>query len=120
MSSRHTYIFQKDFTFEERCEKYRIIHEKHQTNLIPIICEYDVNLISGKAYGKFLIWKGFQLGQLIEVVRKRIKLQPDEAIFLLINNRMVSLSLSIENIYEQYKDADNFLYIRCTKENVFG
>ena len=30
------------------------------------------------------------------------------------------LSASIESIYTQYKDVDNFIYFRLTKENVFG
>lgn len=47
-------------------------------------------------------------------------LRPNEALFILINNKTASGSMSINELYERRKDPDGFLYIFVTKENVFG
>jgi GABA(A) receptor-associated protein len=54
------------------------------------------------------------------IIKKRLKLQPDEAIFLFVNNKMMSISQTIMNIYYYEKDPDGFLYIKYSKESIFG
>ena len=60
------------------------------------------------------------LGQFIYVIRKRIKLQANEALFILVNNVLQPSNKSIQEIYEDHKDVDNFLYIIYSSENTFG
>ena len=69
---------------------------------------------------KYLVPLDLTVGQLLCVIRKRIKLQPEHAIFLFINNILPPTSELIGRIYNQYKDNDGFLYLEYSGENTFG
>ena len=60
------------------------------------------------------------MGQFIYVIRKRLRLKPEEAIFLFVNGQFISSSAIIGQIYDNLKDADGFLYMQYSKENTFG
>ena len=51
------------------------------------------------------------MGQFIYVVRKRIKLDANEALFVLVNKNLQPSSKIMFEIYENNKSDDNFLYI---------
>merc|ERR1712054_670162 len=50
-------------------------------------------------------------GQFIYVIRKRIKLPPERAIFIFVNNVIPPTAHLMSTIYEEQKDEDGFLYI---------
>ena len=54
------------------------------------------------------------------VIRKRIKLPPERAIFIFIRNVIPQQASLMSTIYEEEKDEDGFLYITYTGENTFG
>ena len=54
------------------------------------------------------------------VIKKRLHMKPEEAIFFFINNKVFSGTFTIGQIYNSQKDPDGFLYIQYSKENVFG
>ena len=60
------------------------------------------------------------MGQFLYVVRKRLKLPPEKAIFLFVGNTIAPSTSSINEIYNYNKDGDGFLYITYGLENVFG
>ncbi|KAF1335399.1 Autophagy-like protein 8, partial [Globisporangium splendens] len=60
------------------------------------------------------------VGQFVYVIRKRIKLSPEKAIFIFINKRASANCALMSNIYEEQKDVDGFLYITYSGENTFG
>lgn len=60
------------------------------------------------------------MGQFIYVIRKRIKLPPERAIFLFVDNMIPSTSSLMSVVYEVQKDEDGFLYITYSGENTFG
>ena len=80
---------------------------------------YD-NLFQDIDKKKYLVPDELTIGQFIYVIRNRMKLKPDEAIFLFINKRMMPTTAIIGQIYSQEKDNDGFIYIEYSKENVFG
>ena len=46
------------------------------------------------------------------VIRKRIRIPPEKSIFLFIADmNMVPIGKSINEVYDEYKDDDGFLYI---------
>lgn len=69
---------------------------------------------------KFLVPNDLTLGSFVTVIRKRIKLAPEKAIFIFINNVLPPLSNLMLNIYNEMKDRDGFLYIYYNGESVFG
>jgi len=69
---------------------------------------------------KFLVPIDLTLGTFITVIRKRIKLAPEKALFIFINNVLPPLTSLMINIYDEMKDNDGFLYIYYNGESVFG
>lgn len=69
---------------------------------------------------KFLVPIDLTLGSFITVIRKRIKLAPEKALFIFINNVLPPLTSLIGNIYDEMKNKDGFLYIYYNGESVFG
>lgn len=112
--------FKKKFKFEKRkSESFRIMQK--YTDRIPVIVERsDSSDIEDIAKHKYLVPKDLTVGQFAFIIRKNIKLNPEQAIFLFINNTLPPSSQLIHNIYTEQKDDDGFLYILYSGENTFG
>lgn len=54
------------------------------------------------------------------VIRKRIKLPSEKAIFIFINDILPPTAALMSTIYEEHKDEDGFLYVLYSGENTFG
>ena len=113
--------FKREFSFEYRLDESSRVLTKYPDRK-PIICEKsnsqkDLPDIDKK---KYLIPDELTMGQFIYVIRKRMKLKPEEALFLFINNKIISSTAIIGHLYYQEKDQDGFLYIQYAKENTFG
>ena len=98
------------------------------------------------AVSRYLVPADLTVGQFVYVIRKRIKLSPEKAIFIFVNNvlpptgacrvssRSKAMLLSctaynlqlllsaalMSSIYEDHKDDDGFLYVTYSGENTFG
>lgn len=51
------------------------------------------------------------MGQFVYVIRKRIKLSPEKAIFIFVDEVLPPTAALMSSIYEEHKDEDGFLYI---------
>ena len=60
------------------------------------------------------------LGQFVYIIRKRIKLESNQALFVTVNSVLESSNILISELYQTHKDEDGFLYIIYTSENTFG
>lgn len=88
---------------------------------IPVICEKaDRGEIPDIDKKKYLVPADLTVGQFVYVIRKRIKLSPEKAIFIFINNVLPPTAALMSSIYEEQKDEDGFLYITYSGENTFG
>jgi GABA(A) receptor-associated protein len=113
--------FKNEFSVEQRKEEASRVLQKYPDRL-PIICEKaktakDCPDIDKK---KYLIPRDLTMGQFIYVVRKRLSLAPEKAIFLFVGNSIAPSTSCINEIYNYHKDVDGFLYITYSFENVFG
>ena len=108
-------------TFEKRCEESKKIREKY-VDRVPIICERaarnsELPEIDRK---KFLVPIDLTMGQFMHIIKKRIKLAPEQAMFLFINNTIPPNSEYAGELYKRNKDEDGFLYIVYNGESTFG
>lgn len=50
-----------------------------------------------------------------------MNLRPNQAIYLLVNNRsMMNLSMTIAEVYHEHKDEDGMLHVTYASQEVFG
>ena len=112
--------FKEDYTEEMRIQESNKIITKYPTR-IPIIVEKSEksDLIDIKKK-KYLVPKDLTLQQFIFIIRKRIKLESSQALFVMINNTLSPATLNLGEIYEKQKDKDGYLYITYSSENTFG
>ncbi|RAL44889.1 hypothetical protein DM860_003648 [Cuscuta australis] len=69
---------------------------------------------------KYLVPADLTVGQFVYVVRKRIKLGAEKAIFVFVKNMLPPTAAMLSAIYEENKDEDGFLYMTYSGENTFG
>jgi GABA(A) receptor-associated protein len=124
--------FRNKYTFEERyAEATRIMHK--YPDRIPVICEHaqggNAEPLPEDPKKKFLIPCEMTIGQFCYVIRKRMTLPPEKAIFMFIVSQNSDGSLNqilaptahmFDTVYNQYKDHDKFLYCVAQGESVFG
>lgn len=103
-----------------RKEEVERVLEKYPDR-IPIIVEIDKKSgLPELDKTKYLISRDLTVGQFQHVIRKRISLTPDKAIFFFVNNTLPTTSEIMSNVYDKHKDEDGFLVMRVTSENTFG
>lgn len=114
--------FKLENSFESRIQESSRVINKYPDR-ITVICEKinekknDIPIIDKK---KYLVPIDLTIGQFLYVIRNRMKLSPEKAIFLFISNSIPPNSSMIIDLYSQYRDPDGFLYITYSSENVFG
>lgn len=69
---------------------------------------------------KYLVPCDLTAGQFVYVIRKRLNLPPEQAIYISVNGSIPPTASLMSTIYSEHKDADGFLYCTYTGENVFG
>ncbi|MBA0651422.1 hypothetical protein Goklo_018748, partial [Gossypium klotzschianum] len=69
---------------------------------------------------KYLVPADLTVGQFVYVIRKRIKLSAEKAIFIFVDNVLPPTGAIMSAIYEEKKDEDGFLYVTYSGENTFG
>lgn len=112
--------FKRRFTFAERVSEATRIKEKYPDR-IPIIVE---KLSNSKApdidKNKYLVPCDLTIGQFIYVIRKRMSLPAEQALYLFVKDSIPPSSALMFNVYDWYKDNDGYLYIFYSSENTFG
>jgi GABA(A) receptor-associated protein len=114
--------FKNQFSFEKRFLEAQRILSKYPDR-IPVICEKSENKnqnlpVLNKI--KYLVPADLTIGQLSCVIRNRIRLRSDVAIFLTIDGHIPPTITLIGELYKTSKYADGFLYIQYSGENTFG
>ncbi|CAO2827253.1 unnamed protein product [Amaranthus hypochondriacus] len=112
--------FKEENSLEKRCAEAARIRAKYPDR-IPVIVEKaensDITSIDKK---KYLVPADLTIGQFVYVIRKRIKLSPEKAIFIFVDNVLPSTGSIVSAVYEEKKDEDGFLYVTYSGENTFG
>ncbi|CAI5478704.1 unnamed protein product [Closterium sp. Yama58-4] len=112
--------FKKEHPLEKRKAEASRIREKYPDR-IPVIVQKaprsDIPEIDKK---KYLVPAELAVGQFVFIIRKRIKLHPEKAIFVFVNSVLPPTASLMSAIYEEHKDPDGFLYMTYSGETTFG
>jgi len=112
--------FKAEHPQEKRQAEASRIRNKYPDR-IPVIVERaeksDIPDIDKK---KYLVPADLTVGQFVFVIRKRIKLSAEKAIFIFVRNVLPPTAAMMSAIYDEHKDDDGFLYLTYSGENTFG
>tara|TARA_B100001115_G_C15764912_1_gene374992 strand:- start:236 stop:580 length:345 start_codon:yes stop_codon:yes gene_type:complete len=112
--------FKEEYNEKSRHQESTKIILKYPTR-IPIIVEKQENCLLNNIHKKkYLVPRDMLMNQFIFIIRKKIHLDPSQALFVMINNQLSSSTESLGEIYEKHQDKDGFLYMTYTSENTFG
>ena len=112
--------FKEQHNFDLRRLEALKIRQKYEDRIPVIVEKTDKADITNIDKSKFLVPADLTLSQFVYVIRKRLKLPPEKALFVFIKNTIPPGSAFISALYEDYKDDDGFLYLNYTGENTFG
>ena len=121
-SSRQEFKFKLNNSLEKRQEESSRILKKYPDR-IPIIVECSSNSTIAPEKldkNKYLVPKDLTVSQFLYILRKRIKLRPEESILIFIVNQLPPTSEQMYKLYNQFKDQDDFLYCQISGEHSFG
>ena len=114
--------FKYKHTLSDRQTESSRIRNKYPDR-VPIICEKSIQSsknLPDLDKSKYLVPCDLTVGQFMFVIRKRIKLPSEQAIFLFVNGTIPSTSTILDSLYDANRDEDGFLYITYSGENTFG
>ena len=113
-------VFKEKSTLQKRTEEYKRISEKYPDRIPIIVQKHSSSKAPDIDKNKFLVPGELTVGQFFFVIKKRINLKPEEAIFLFINNKIPVMSSLMSSVYKENKEADGFLYAFYCTESTFG
>ena len=111
--------FKSKYSFDKRSSDAQKILIQYPSR-IPIICERVTTKVPQLDRTKYLCPDDLSLGNFMYVIRKRMKMAPEEAMYLFVNGRILPVSKILGEIYEKHRDEDGFLYINYDSEATFG
>ena len=112
--------YYNEFSPEERKKECERIRGKYPDR-IPVICEKAFNSsIAQVDKRKFLVPMDLTVGQFLYVIRGRMKLRADEALFVFVGGHLPPTGGSMQELYEKHRSEDGFLYLTYNGENTFG
>jgi len=112
--------FREENNLEQRKSEAEKIRNKYPDR-IPVVVERVPNSqIPEIDKRKFLVPNDISVAQFMWIIRKRIQLPSEKAIFLFVNKTIPQSSSTMGQIYTNFKDEDGFLYISYSGENTFG
>lgn len=110
----------KDKPLKDRIIEFNRIQKTYPTRLPVIVEKHKNSHIQNIDKNKYLVERDMIYCQFIGIIRKRLKIKPEEALFLTTNGELVSSNSMFGNIYETHKSEDGFMYLEYSLENTFG
>lgn len=112
--------YKQDHPFEKRSSEAARIRDKYPDR-IPVICEKDARSdIPRVDKRKYLIPMDLTVGQFVYVIRKRLSIPAEKAIFIFVHNTLPPTAALMSTVYQEHKDEDGFMYMMYSGENTFG
>lgn len=110
----------KDKPFDDRLNEFNRIKLKYPYRFPVIVEKHKGSSINTIDKNKYLVTNDMKFCEFIAIIRKRLKLKPENAIFLTVNGVLLSSTELMGKIYQDMKNDDGFLYIEYSMENTFG
>lgn len=109
-----------DSDFNTRLNESKRIMNKYPDRIPVLVNKSDRSNIQDIDKKKYLVPRDMYIGQFTYIIRKNLKLDQSEALFVTINNHLIPTNKIMSTIYEEESNNDGFLYIIYSSENTFG
>lgn len=110
--------FKKRYTIEQRVKQVKKVRHSHPDKY-PIIVTV-INSSLSLDNNKFLVSGAMTIGSFLEQIRERSSNKSTIGLFLCIKNILIKPTSTIKELYNEYKDPDEYLYMTVKAENTFG
>ncbi|KAJ8354990.1 hypothetical protein SKAU_G00225570 [Synaphobranchus kaupii] len=112
--------YQRSVPLEVRRAEGERVRSKHPDK-IPIIVERAARSRAPDLdKKKYLVPSDLTVGQLSFLIRQRVSMRPEEALFFFVNNSLPPSSSPLSAVYEEHHEEDLFLYMTYSNESVYG
>merc|ERR1719321_162039 len=113
--------FKEQYSEQKRKEVAQRILQRYPDRLPVIVEKAPKSSAPPIDKKKFLVPSDITVGKFLYEIRKHMRLDSEQAIFLFVNDTLPpSASLMLE-VYRQHKDpGDSFLYCTYASESTFG
>jgi len=112
--------FSSNHSFDSRSKESEKILLKYPTRIPIIVEKCNKCLLNDIDKKKYLVPKDMTMSQFIFVIRKKIKLESSQSLFVMINHRLPRSNDNLGDIYDKLHNEDGFLYLVYSSENTFG
>lgn len=114
-------LFNKDKSVVDanKLSEYQRIQKKYPER-IPVILKKSGKDTPDIDRNKYLVPKDIVFSSFVGVIRQRLKINPDKALFIMSNNTLLTQSDLLSNIYHRHKTPEGFLVLDYSLESTFG
>ncbi|XP_020359903.1 gamma-aminobutyric acid receptor-associated protein-like [Oncorhynchus kisutch] len=127
ISDRHPVIlltmkfqYKEEHPFEKRRSEGEKIRKKYPDRVPVIVEKAPKARIGDLDKKKYLVPSDLTVGQFYFLIRKRIHLRAEDALFFFVNNVIPPTSATMGLLYQEHHEEDFFLYIAYSDESVYG
>lgn len=91
-------------------------------NRLPIVVEPSSANEPAIDKNKYLVPNDLTMGQLMHIIRKRVRMPAEQALFLLVgeSRTIPAAAALIADVYDRHVSSDGHLYVIYSTENAFG
>ncbi|XP_074654415.1 gamma-aminobutyric acid receptor-associated protein-like 2 isoform X1 [Tubulanus polymorphus] len=105
------WAFKEEHSLDERTQEATKIRNKYPDRIPVIVEKAPKSSIKDIDKTQFLVPSDLTVAQFMYIIRKRIELPPEKAMFLFVDKVLPTTSSTMGAIYEEHRDEDSFLYI---------
>ncbi|XP_028665816.1 gamma-aminobutyric acid receptor-associated protein-like 1 [Erpetoichthys calabaricus] len=114
------FLYKEDHAFEYRKREGEKIRKKYPDRVPVIVEKAPKARVPNLDKRKYLVPSELTVGQFYFLIRKRIQLRPEDALFFFINNTIPPTSATMGQLYQENHEEDCFLYVAYSDESVYG
>jgi GABA(A) receptor-associated protein len=114
------WAYKEENAFEKRRAEGEKIRRKYPDRIPVIVEKAPKSRLRDLDKKKYLVPAELTIGQFYFLIRKRIQLRPEDALFFFVNNIIPQTMTTMGALYEDHKEEDLFMYIAYSDESVYG
>lgn len=112
--------YKEQHDYDKRRQEGEKIRQKYPDRVPVIVEKAPKARISDLDKKKYLVPVDLTVGQFYFLIRKRIHLRAEDALFFFVDNSIPPTSTTIGQLYQEHHEEDFFLYMAYSDESVYG